>query len=395
MTTQRLLLAEPPDSSIPTAAAALRETFRVLDVVASGWIVVLSFTTTAPPSTPQQGDAYLVPAGATGAWLGHQNHLAIFTVEGWIFRSPRYGWIAVVADQNVPYGRILQYAGTEWAPWILPASQVSFDPDPDYFSARDLQTVMQDQIGRMLDAEAELIDHETRITALEAGGGGGGGSGNVTPDTHPIASNASNDEFEGATLDTAGTRFAGATAWTWRNQGTATATLVNGSLVLHAAANASDDFKIIEQAAPSGNFKRRAKLTIRGERSNFPQGGLILYRTTGPKSLVFASTYETGYKRKVQRFNGLNTFSANVYAPTDDSDRFGPVSCFAYFEIEHSGTDYIFRLSATGVEGSFVTVATEAQATHLGGVADTIGLYVSSSNGSNSADMICDWFRDP
>jgi hypothetical protein len=169
VTTQRLLLAEPPDSSIPTAAPDLRETFRVLDVVGSGWIVVLSFTTLAPPLVPQQGDAYLVPAGATGAWSGHQNHLAIFTPTGWIFRSPRFGWIAVIVDQNAPYGRVLQYTGTEWTGWILPASQVSFSVAGTDFVSTTLQALM-------LEINLRFLSNETRLDVLEAGGGGGSGS---------------------------------------------------------------------------------------------------------------------------------------------------------------------------------------------------------------------------
>jgi hypothetical protein len=192
VTTARLLLAEPPDSSIPIAAE-LRETFRVLDVVATGWIVVLSFTTTAPPSAPNQGDAYLVPAGATGAWAGHQNHVAIFTPVGWIFRSPRPGWIAVIADQNLPYGRVLQYSGTAWTGWILPASQVSFDPSPTSFVSTDLQSLMEEINARFIADEAnadalqdELDNHETRIDALEAAGGGGSGFTNVVTQSFAV-----------------------------------------------------------------------------------------------------------------------------------------------------------------------------------------------------------------
>jgi hypothetical protein len=177
VTTPRLLLAEPPDSSIPIAPE-LRETFRVLDAVAAGFIVVLSFTTATPPATPSQGDSYLVPASATGAWLGHQNHLAIFTPVGWIFRTPRFGWIAVIADENVPYGRVLQYSGLQWTGWILSADHILLDAG-DYFAAQTLQKAMEDANARIQANEAELVNHEGRIIALEASGGGGGGP--ITP----------------------------------------------------------------------------------------------------------------------------------------------------------------------------------------------------------------------
>ena len=39
--------------------------------------VVVSRTTTAPPPLPLEGEAYLVPSGATGTWAGHADELAI------------------------------------------------------------------------------------------------------------------------------------------------------------------------------------------------------------------------------------------------------------------------------------------------------------------------------
>lgn len=173
MTTQRLLLVEPPDSSIPIAPE-MRETFRVLDVVASGWIVVLSYTTTAPPASPNQGDSYLVPASATGDWLGHQNHLAIFTANGWIFRAPRFGWIAVVADENDPYGLVVQYNSTDWVEWLLPAEQVEFTTTGTDFVSTNLQDLMIEINLRLVAAETSVNDHEDRITAIEDEIGGGG-----------------------------------------------------------------------------------------------------------------------------------------------------------------------------------------------------------------------------
>lgn len=196
MTTQRLLLSEPPDASIPTAAAGLRETFRVLDVVGSGWIVVLSFTTAAPPSTPQQGDAYLCPAGASGAWEGHQNHLAIYTPVGWIFRSPRYGWIAVVVDQNTPYGQVLEYTGIAWTEWVLPAAQVSTSSVGVDFVSTSLSALIVEMNLRFLAAEA-------RLDVLEAGGGGGGSFSFVASAT-VAGSAATTLTVSGLDLDTDG-----------------------------------------------------------------------------------------------------------------------------------------------------------------------------------------------
>lgn len=56
---------------------------------------VISSTTTAPPGAPADGDRYLVPAGATGAWSGHSSQVAQFdaaTSPGvWIFLTVPVG----------------------------------------------------------------------------------------------------------------------------------------------------------------------------------------------------------------------------------------------------------------------------------------------------------------
>lgn len=44
---------------------------------------VLSFTTTAPPGSPTLGDAYLLPAGCSGVWAGHEGAAAVYTARGW------------------------------------------------------------------------------------------------------------------------------------------------------------------------------------------------------------------------------------------------------------------------------------------------------------------------
>lgn len=61
---------------------------------------VLSDTVAAPPALPSIGDAYLVPAGATGAWSSHQDDIAIFTRNGWRFEIPVIGKWLLVEDAD-------------------------------------------------------------------------------------------------------------------------------------------------------------------------------------------------------------------------------------------------------------------------------------------------------
>lgn len=59
---------------------------------------VLSASLSAPPASPAVGDAYLVAAGATGAWAGKSNYVAVRTVRGWEFVLFGIGRLLYVED---------------------------------------------------------------------------------------------------------------------------------------------------------------------------------------------------------------------------------------------------------------------------------------------------------
>jgi hypothetical protein len=44
-----------------------------------------------PPGSPDEGECWLVGAGATGAWDGQDGKLACFAAGNWLFVTPRDG----------------------------------------------------------------------------------------------------------------------------------------------------------------------------------------------------------------------------------------------------------------------------------------------------------------
>lgn len=72
---------------------------------------VLSFAVTAPPGSPADGDAYLIPSGATGAWAGRTNQVAVWQSGAWRYHAARVGALAYNAATNTT----LQFNGTTWA----------------------------------------------------------------------------------------------------------------------------------------------------------------------------------------------------------------------------------------------------------------------------------------
>jgi hypothetical protein len=62
---------------------------------------------TAPPSSPDDGECWLVGTGATGAWSGEDGKLACFELGNWLFIAPRDGM--TILDRST--GQRVRYFG--------------------------------------------------------------------------------------------------------------------------------------------------------------------------------------------------------------------------------------------------------------------------------------------
>lgn len=67
------------------------------------WLSVKSITQTAPPATPAEGELYLIPAGATGAWVGKVGQIAEWSEAAWRFSIPADGH-----GISLPDGRVFE-----------------------------------------------------------------------------------------------------------------------------------------------------------------------------------------------------------------------------------------------------------------------------------------------
>lgn len=75
----------------------VNEALGALDTLVQ--LAVLDRDLAAPPVSPVEGDRYLVAASPTGAWAGQAGKIAAWQGGAWIFRTPRNGWMAWVADE--------------------------------------------------------------------------------------------------------------------------------------------------------------------------------------------------------------------------------------------------------------------------------------------------------
>lgn len=82
----------------------------------------------APPALPTSGQCWLVGAGATGAWAGRDNMLAIRSEGGWRFVPPRPGLRLI----RLSDGAWMRYDAGSWvAPGAIasPAGGVTIDSE--------------------------------------------------------------------------------------------------------------------------------------------------------------------------------------------------------------------------------------------------------------------------
>lgn len=86
------------------------EAIQALDALVQASIESRSLT--EPPASPLEGDCWLVPSGATGAWAGHAHELVSWQAGAWLFLDPAAGWLLYCkADQA-----LLVFDGAAWQP---------------------------------------------------------------------------------------------------------------------------------------------------------------------------------------------------------------------------------------------------------------------------------------
>ena len=118
------------------------DALRMLDALVQ--LTVKSDTTASPPATPTEGDRYIAPTGATGAFAGTSGAILAFQDGGWARYTPTAGWLAYVADRQ----ETRVFDGTAWQPSVMRLTKLGLNADAD--------TVNRLSIG----AQATLLSHD-------------------------------------------------------------------------------------------------------------------------------------------------------------------------------------------------------------------------------------------
>lgn len=102
------------------------EALERLDILVQ--LAVEAFGVTEPPNLPEAGEVHALGTGATGAWAGHDDALAAWTGDAWLFIEPKPGWRAAGRED----GTLRVWDGTHWViPSLEGLDRLGINAAPD------------------------------------------------------------------------------------------------------------------------------------------------------------------------------------------------------------------------------------------------------------------------
>ncbi|MBV9043944.1 MAG: DUF2793 domain-containing protein [Alphaproteobacteria bacterium] len=164
-------MSDTPRTALPLLAAAQAQKHvthneALLKLDALLFARLLDRDLTAPPSSPADGDTYLVKATATGAWTGQNGKLAYAVDGAWRFYAPFTGLAAYVVDET----RLLVFDGTNWIDYAqilalqdVPLLGINTTADSTNKLAAKSAAILFDNIGN--GVQTKLNKHATGDTA--------------------------------------------------------------------------------------------------------------------------------------------------------------------------------------------------------------------------------------
>lgn len=371
------------------AADSFNDSFYGLDMLVQ--LSVKSRTVTAAPAAPAQGDRYIVPTSgvaSTDPWFPYPRRIAYWGPQGWIFKTPRPGWEAVIEDESSGSPQIIAravYVGSTWLDVIQNGNPLTTKGDILTRDASDLARLPVGADYAVLQALtaapggkgvrwAPLVVSKggiltfdgTKLVELaigtdgyvltansatpngfdwEAATGGGGGGGGATVaygtsylDTTPTSPTPYDDEFlTGAGLDTTGARRAGANAWTLELKTGNTPTIYSADFLKMDGTGGTDLVMLALQAVPgSGAWEFTMK-------AMGPAGNASYY---GPMLCV------VNHAGTSSNLEAMFSYGGSVYSQTNNynsaTKTFGFVSNNVQVTGFNGAAPYYLRLSYPG-----------------------------------------------
>jgi hypothetical protein len=84
------------------------DNFKKLGAISQ--LSVINRTTNTPPSSPTNGERYIIGPSPTGAWASKQNQIAVYRENAWTYYVPSEGWSCWVQAETKRY----EFSGGGW-----------------------------------------------------------------------------------------------------------------------------------------------------------------------------------------------------------------------------------------------------------------------------------------
>jgi len=220
---------------------------------------------------------------------------------------------------------------------------------------------------------------------------------NTTPDTHPSSPTVFDDEFEfGSSIDLTGARRTGALPWAWTNQGTATTSVSQGSLVFGMQSSVGRN-NAIAQMSLSG-VSQPWTFTTKLQATQFPsaaQAGMIVQGSGGYLYFGISASAAAVIRYLGETLTNPTTLGTVIFSAPNPTPQFvgnSVVDSFPlYLQISLASNTYTMSASVTGVPGSFIALGTIVLSSST--VTTTnIGL-CTDPEATTGGKIVVDWFR--
>lgn len=181
----------------------------------------------------------------------------------------------------------------------------------------------------------------------------------------------------GKLVDTDGVTPLTASSFTWGNQGTATATDQNGTILLRAPFASGENCRVLYRTAPSPPYVLTAAIQPFAMRQGIPNIGIGFRKNSDTKMSVIAINADNDkqWGISVYNWNSPTSFSSNVLARTTLLF----LGTYLWMRVEDDNTNLLFSVSSDGIE--WVQIASVGRTSFMSGGPDEVCLYLNN-NGS-------------
>jgi hypothetical protein len=269
---------------------AQRKLLRSLQALLQGR--VLDTTLATPPGAPVDGDAYIVAASPTGAWVGHANHVAVWAaqkatddtntkVPAWEFYTPKAGWMLWDEDSDT----FFVYDGAAWGA-LATGSTITLKTD-------GTPNVSQTILDLISGANITITDNGDGTVTIAGSGGGASAFTDLTDAPASYTGHAGKQVVVNSTED--GVEF--------RRRGKVDIRTVSGTTDTLVLADSGNSVKFTSSSAVTATVPPNSSVA-------FEVGQVITLVQYGSGQVTFSP----GSGVTINKRSGLNAKAAGQYA---------------------------------------------------------------------------------